>query len=117
MTQTAAARPSAPTDAQAAPAGDPLAPHDGGWHCSHLYYSFDRAALAALAPAERDAIAADLRVALDPAADHAPVRMQASITSGHKADFGLMLLDPNPLRIDGVHQRLMSGPAGPVLRP
>lgn len=116
MSHAPAARPAAPSP-EASASDDPLAPYDGGWHCSHLYYSFDREKLAALAPTQRDAIAAALRETLDPAAEHAPVRMQLSITSGHKADFGVMLLDPNPLRIDAVHQRLMAGAAGPVLRP
>lgn len=109
----AASTPAAPSEAPA----DPLAPYDGGWHCSHLWYSLDRERLNALAPTQREAIARDLQATLDPAAEHAPVRMQVSITSGHKADFGVMMLDPNPLRIDAVHQRLMAGPAGPVLRP
>ncbi|TWT93473.1 putative heme peroxidase [Botrimarina colliarenosi] len=109
----------APTDSAPAAeaATDSLAPYDGGWHCSHLWYSFDRERLNALAPTQREAIARELRAVLDPAAEHAPMRMQASITSGHKADFGVMMLDPNPLRIDAVHQRLMAGVAGPVLRP
>ena len=98
-------------------AADPLAPYDGGWHCSHLWYSFDHERISSLAPTQREAIARDLKTVLDPAADHAPVRMQLSITSGHKADFGVMMLDPNPLRIDAVHQRLMASHAGPVLRP
>lgn len=114
MSQAPAARPATPTLAPAEGV-DPLAPADGGWHCSHLYYSFDREKLNALAPTQRDAIAASLKEVLDPAADHAPTRMQLSITSGHKADFGLMMLDPNPLRIDAVHQALMAGPAGAVL--
>ena len=46
-----------------------------------------------------------------------PQRLQTSVVSGHKADFGLMLLDPNPLRIDAVHQRLMARSLGPALRP
>ena len=96
-------------------AADPLAPYDGGWHCSHAYYSFDRERLNALAPTEREDIAATIAEVLNPAADHAPVRMQLSITSGHKADFGVMMLDPNPLRIDAVHQALLAGPAGAVL--
>ncbi len=96
---------------------DPLAPYDGGWHCSHLWYSFDRNRLNALAPTQREDVSRDLRATLDPSAEHAPTRLQLSITSGHKADFGLMMLDPNPLRIDAVHQRLMAGPAGRVLRP
>ena len=43
--------------------------------------------------------------------------MQTLIVSGHKADFGLVMLDPHPLMIDGVHQRLMSGPFGSALVP
>lgn len=96
---------------------DTLAPAGGGWHCSHLYYSFDRGRLAAMSADERAAVREAFVAALDPAAEHAPLRVQASITSGHKADFGLMLMDPDPLKIDGVHQRLMSGPAGPALVP
>jgi chlorite dismutase len=55
--------------------------------------------------------------ALDPTGKNAPTRLQVSIVSGHKADFGLMLLDPDPLKIDAVHQRLMSSKLGPALRP
>ncbi|HEX4143989.1 MAG TPA: hydrogen peroxide-dependent heme synthase [Pirellulales bacterium] len=87
------------------------------WHCSHLYYRFNRRALQGLTPAElatgRDAFLQ----ALDPAAADAPARLQVSIVSGHKADFGLMLLDGDPLRIDAVHQRLMAGPLGMALEP
>ena len=88
-----------------------------GWHCSHLYYRFDRAALAMLSPEARQRGAAELVATLDPNAAGAPARMQTSIVSGHKADFGLMLLDPDPLVIDAVHQRLLSGPLGPALVP
>ncbi len=94
-----------------------LAPAGGGWHCSHLYYSFDRAALAACSSDQRSAVASALTETLDPAASWAPMRLQSSIISGHKADFGVMMMDPDPLRIDAVHQRLMSGPAGGVLQP
>jgi peroxiredoxin len=62
------------------PAANPvvnsLSPAAGGWHCSHLYYSFDR-----------------------------------------KADFGLMMLDPDPLKIDRIHQRLLATPLGPAIVP
>ncbi len=87
-----------------------------GWHCSHLYYSFDRAAL-------RSATADELRqgreqfvALLDPGHTDAPTRLQVSLVSGAKADFGLMLLDPDPLKIDAVHQRLMASPLGWALR-
>ncbi|MEO1497731.1 MAG: hydrogen peroxide-dependent heme synthase [Planctomycetota bacterium] len=106
-------------DAATTPAteADPLAPNDGAWHCSHLYYSFDRVALGAMAPTQRADIADSLVETLDPTHTHSPVRLQTQIVSGHKADFGVMMLDPNPLTIDSVHQRLVSGPAGAVLRP
>src|SRR5438105_206662 len=94
-----------------------LAPAGGGWHCSHLFYSFDRTVLARLTSDDRAAGSRDLVAALDPAGADAPIRLQASITSGQKADFGVMLLDPDPLKIDRVHQRLMAGSLGPAIVP
>lgn len=88
-----------------------------GWHCTHLFYRFDRAVLRSLNPAQVSEGKAALVAALDPSGSDAPTRLQTSIVSGHKADFGLMLLDPDPLRIDGVHQRLLSSPLGPALEP
>ena len=87
------------------------------WHCSHLYYRFNRRALHGLTPAELATGCEAFLQALDPAAADAPARLQVSIVSGHKADFGLMLLDGDPLRIDAVHQRLMAGPLGTALEP
>src|SRR5689334_25362352 len=86
-----------------------------GWHCSHLYYRFDRSRVKALTRAGLEEGRMAFRAALDPAGDDATARLQTSIVSGHKADFGLMLLDPDPLKIDAVHQRLMAGPLGPAL--
>jgi chlorite dismutase len=94
-----------------------LAPAGGGWHCSHLYYSFDRGKIAQLTSDARAVGIRDLVAALDPAGPDAPIRLQTSITSGHKADFGLMLLDPDPLKIDRVHQRLMASTLGPAIVP
>ncbi|QDU89942.1 putative heme peroxidase [Pirellulimonas nuda] len=94
-----------------------LAPAGGGWHCSHLYYRFDRGALAQRSAEQRSTIAAVLRETLDPQSAWAPTRLQTTIISGQKADFGVMMMDPDPLKIDAVHQRLMSGPAGGVLQP
>jgi hydrogen peroxide-dependent heme synthase len=94
-----------------------LTPAGGGWHSSHLYYSFDRTALRNLTSDERAAGSRDLVAALDPAGADAPLRLQTTITSGHKADFGVMALDPDPLKVDRVHQRLMSGGLGPALIP
>ncbi len=88
-----------------------------GWHCGHLYYRFDRAILSQMA---RDKIAAgreELIAALDPAGPQATARLQTSVVSGHKADFGLMLLDANPLKIDAVHQRLLASSLGSAMVP
>jgi peroxiredoxin len=94
-----------------------LVPAGGGWHCSHLYYSFDRRALGQLTSDARAAGSRDLAAALDPVGPDAPVRLQTTITSGQKADFGVMLLDPDPLKIDRVHQRVMSGGLGAAIIP
>jgi chlorite dismutase len=88
-----------------------------GWHCSHLYYAFDRATLAKLPAADIAAGRQEFVSVLDPAGADATARLQTSVVSGHKADFGLMLMDPNPLRIDAVHQRLMASRLGLALRP
>ena len=94
-----------------------LQPASGGWHCSHLYYSFDRAVLNEFDPEELEAGRAAIQAALDPESDTAPTRLQTSIVSGQKADFGLMILDPDPLKIDAVDQQLRSGPIGTALVP
>jgi chlorite dismutase len=43
--------------------------------------------------------------------------LQSTIISGQKADFGVMALDTDPLKIDRVHQRIMSGGLGPAIAP
>jgi chlorite dismutase len=88
-----------------------------GWHCSHLYYRFDRQAIKGLSASELAAGREAFVAALDPAAAGAPARLQTSVVSGHKADFGLMILDADPLVIDAVHQRLASSPLGAALQP
>ncbi len=99
------------------PAGEVSLTPSEGWHCSHLYYRFQRAVLKGLTQAELAAGCEAFQAALDPGHDGAPARLQTSIVSGHKADFGLMLLDADPLKIDALHQRLMSGPLGVALEP
>jgi chlorite dismutase len=115
-TTTAAQRP-AYAHAAAEPAPHSRTPARGGWHCSHLYYSFDRAALKQLSDSERSAGIRLFVAALGPAGTEAPLRLQTSIVAGQKADFGLMALDPDPLKIDRVHQRLLATPLGPAIQP
>jgi peroxiredoxin len=94
---------------------DPSVTLPEGWHCTHIYYRFDRGQLSGLTTAELDQGCQDLKAALDPNGEGAPTRLQTSIVSGHKADFGLMLMDPDPLVIDQVHQRMASTPLGSAL--
>jgi hydrogen peroxide-dependent heme synthase len=94
-----------------------LEPAGGGWHCSHLFYSFDRGAIAQLTSDARAAGSRDLAAALDPGGPDAPLRLQTTITSGQKADFGVMVLDPNPLKVDRVHQRIVASRLGPAIMP
>ena len=88
-----------------------------GWHCLHLYYRIDQAALRQLSAeqlAEGREIVAHL---LDSSRPGAPARLQTSVVSGHKAELGLMIMDPDPLLIDGVRQGLRGSPLGTVLQP
>jgi chlorite dismutase len=88
-----------------------------GWHCSHLYYHFDRAGLRHLTAGERREVRDAFCAALDPKGPGTPVRMQSFLVSGQKADFGLLLLDADPLAINQVHHRLMAGPLGAAVKP
>lgn len=88
-----------------------------GWHCTHLYYQFDRGALSALSADELQRGREEALAILDPAGPEAPQRLQTSVVSGHKADFSLMLMDPNPLKIESVNQKLLASTLGAALIP
>jgi len=87
-----------------------------GWHCTHSFYRFDRAILAALPEAQRRAGMEAFQATLNDQTDR-PVRLQQWIVPGHKADFAVMALDPSPHAVDGVHQRLLAGLLGPAIVP
>lgn len=86
-----------------------------GWHCSHLYYEFDRGVLASMTPDDLAQGRNEIIAILDPERE-SPQRLQVSIVSGNKADFSLMIMDPNPLVIDSVHQQLQASRLGPAIR-
>lgn len=88
-----------------------------GWHCTHLYYRLRRDVLRQLSSAQRHEGRRQLIEILDPAGPEATQRLQVSAVSGHKADFALMMMDPDPLRIDSVHQRILHSELGPALEP
>jgi chlorite dismutase len=92
-------------------------PASGGWHCTHFFYTWNRAQLAAMDAGSRTASRDALTATLDPTSPEAPHRLQTWITAGAKADFGVMALDSDPLKVKRLHQRLMAGPFGPALTP
>ena len=52
-----------------------------------------------------------------PRAQMAPERLAAYWLSGHRADFGVMVMDPDPGKVDGVHQRIMAPRLGRFVEP
>ena len=88
-----------------------------GWHCSHIFYRFNRSELSRLTAEQRAAGSKELTAALDPSRPDAPTRLQTFIISGHKADFGLIMFDADPLKVDSVHQALMASALGPAIEP
>lgn len=88
-----------------------------GWHCLHIYYRINQSALAQLDESQRRHGAAELIAALDPERAGAPQRIQSFLVSGHKADFGVLMFDPDPLVIDQVRQAIRSSALGTALEP
>jgi chlorite dismutase len=88
-----------------------------GWHCLHAYYRVRPGALSQLDQQARREGREQVIAALDPDGSDAPERLQVSVVSGHRADLGVMLLDPDPLKIDAVHRSLRNSVLGAVLEP
>lgn len=103
--------------APAANLPDPTRLLSDGWHCLHVYYRVNAAVYRSLSAYEREQGADDLRRILTAERDGAPTRLQGSIVSGARADLGLMLLDPDPLKIDTVLQEIRGCTLGPALDP
>jgi hydrogen peroxide-dependent heme synthase len=114
-------RPAAPGSDPAAAAIEASVEPALGWHVTHSFYRFDHAALAAMPTCERAAGIREFVAALDGQEDagsgERPRRMQCWIVPGHKADFGIMAVDPSPHRVDAVHQRIISGRLGGAIVP
>lgn len=96
------------------PLPEPSVIPSSGWHCGHYFYRFRRDRVESkLDPAHQD----QLRTALDAADSTAPERLAAYWVSGHRADFGVMVMDPDPGKVDGVHQRIMAPGLGRFVDP
>jgi chlorite dismutase len=86
-----------------------------GWHCTHFFYRWNRPRLEALSPAARTEGRRAFTAILDPQQAGGPTRLQTFVIMGHKADFGVLALDPDPLVVNGIHQRLLASPLGAAL--
>jgi hydrogen peroxide-dependent heme synthase len=101
----------------AAPLPEPTRRLTEGWHCQHLYYRVNPAAFATLDAAARQKGVEQLQQALSPGQPWTPERLQVVAVSGHRADLGLMMLDPDPLKLDSIRQRIRSTQLGVALEP
>jgi peroxiredoxin len=101
----------------AAPQSEPTIKMHDGWHCLHLYYRICQNTLSQLSESQRAAGREELIRLLDPARAGAPIRLQTSVVSGHKADLALLLMDVDPLVIDAVRQSIRTSPLGAALLP
>lgn len=82
-----------------------------GLHCSHFFYRFRREVLQGLSGRQLRSGKQQFCEALA-GTDGGPTKLQKYIISGHKADFGLMMMDEDPLVIDKVHQAVLASPLG-----
>ena len=88
-----------------------------GWHCLHLFYRVDQTELNRVSDSARVQGREELAQLLNSNHDTAPQRIQTSLVSGHKADLGLMMMDPDPLVIDAVLQAIRASRLGPAFVP
>lgn len=86
-----------------------------GWHCLHLYYRINQRELLQINESERKSGLEQVLTALDPQRPGAPIRLQSFVVSGHKADFGVIMFDADPIVLDSVRQALRSSNLGPAL--
>ncbi len=102
----------------AAAAIEPSRTPDEGWHCTHFYYRFERAVLHRLSNDQRMIGRSELVDILGSDAaqsPQSPQRLQTFFVSGHKADFGIMVMDPDPLKVEAVNQRILASVLGAAL--
>ena len=96
------------------PQPEPTTIPENGWHCSHYFYRFRREAIdTKLSPALQRQFAD----ALSLAGENHPERLASYWTSGHRADFGVMVMDPNPAKVEAVNQKILGPGLGKYIEP
>lgn len=100
-------------------------PH--GMHCSHFYYTWDRHALSEMSAIASEQAAEEFselfgpknyseQMEWEPDSDW-PARTQLSLVVGDKADFGVMAMDTDPLKVERLNQAILSSELGLCLQP
>ena len=107
--QAGSGRPGGQPQPQTAPSIIP----ESGWHCSHFFYRFRRGLPGIDLSEGRKAFAA----AFAAEESRRPQRLQSFMISGHKADFAFAAMDPDPLKVEAIHQAVMAGPLGAMIEP
>jgi hydrogen peroxide-dependent heme synthase len=95
----------------------PSAKLEQGWHCLHLYYKVNQQVLVGLSPADRKLGNEQLCQLWNPEGPQGTSRLQVSVVSGHKADLGLLLMDPDPFKIEAIRQQVRASALGPAIEP
>ena len=87
------------------PLPEPSVIPSSGWHCGHYFYRFRRDRInGSISQSDQE----QFRAALAPSGDDAPQRLGSYWISGHRSDFAVMVMDPDPAKVDGVHQQIMA---------
>lgn len=87
------------------PLPEPSVIPTSGWHCGHFFYRFRRDQVDTAIPKANQQ---QLIAALDTVASEAPARLGSYWVSGHRADFGVMVMDPDPAKVDDIHQQILA---------
>ena len=87
------------------PLPEPSTTPENGWHCGHYFYRFRRDRIDSKLGEDACRL---FTAALESGSENGPERLASYWTSGHRADFGIMVMDPDPAKVDGVHQALMA---------
>lgn len=87
-----------------------------GWHVLHLFYQVDREALSRLSGGERQKGRDELLHVLHVHSGHQPQQMQVFAVPGHKADFGVVMADPDVKKLHAIQLGIQSSLLGPSLR-
>jgi chlorite dismutase len=88
-----------------------------GWHVFHLFYGIDRVLLGEAGGADRGAMRASWARLCDGSAAGPARRFQTFVVPGQKAQLGVILADPDPLKLVAWQASLEASALGRVLRP